>query len=217
MSLVLRTAKISLIIQIIAGIFLVMSLFYKLKPEDQILKKIAILELVVQVIEALFYVLIIRMISKGNLDTSFRYRDWFFSTPTMLISTLLYLKYLDKKPVEVKETFKENKCNISIILGFNALMLIFGYMGEKGILPKYPVFLLGTLFLTISFGGLYEHAKKTKIGTIFLGIMFTIWAMYGVAFLLPLNPKNVSYNILDLFSKNFYGIFIFFVIALKKN
>ena len=47
---------------------------------------------------------------------------------------------MDKKPVDVKETFKENKCNISIILGFNALMLIFGYMGEKGIIPKYPIY-----------------------------------------------------------------------------
>ncbi len=108
MKLVVNTAIISLIVQIIAGVFLVFSYFYKLKPEDMILKTIVSMELIVQIIEAIFYVFIIRKFSKGDIDTSFRYKDWYFSTPLMLISTLLFLKWLDKKPVDLKETIDDD-------------------------------------------------------------------------------------------------------------
>lgn len=215
MSLVLNSAIFSLVVQIIAGIFLVMSYFYKLHPDDMVLKSIVTLELIVQVIEGFFYLFLIKMFAKGEMDTSFRYRDWFFSTPVMLISTLLFLKWLDKKPVDIKETFEENKLNITGVVVFNALMLIIGFLGEKGIVSKTPVFILGTLFLIGSFGCLYKHAKNTKYGKIFLGIMFFIWSLYGFAFLLPTKAKNISYNILDLFSKNFYGVFLYIVIAAK--
>lgn len=38
------------------------------------------------------------------------------------------------------------------------------------------------------------------------------WGFYGLAFLLPVNARNISYNFLDLFAKNFYGVFIYIVI-----
>ena len=38
--------------------------------------------------------------------------------------------------------------------------------------------------------------------------MACIWSLYGVAAMLPSNYKNFSYNILDIFSKNFYGLYI---------
>jgi hypothetical protein len=45
--------------------------------------------------------------------------------------------------------------------------------------------------------------------------MFGIWALYGVAFLCPSVVKNVSYTILDIFAKNFFGIFLYYIIANK--
>jgi hypothetical protein len=38
------------------------------------------------------------------------------------------------------------------------------------------------------------------------------WSLYGVAAFLPYSPKNTMYNILDLFSKNLLGIFLFYII-----
>jgi bacteriorhodopsin len=36
--------------------------------------------------------------------------------------------------------------------------------------------------------------------------------VYGIAALLPYNVKNAMYNILDLFAKNFFGIFLAYVL-----
>ena len=42
--------------------------------------------------------------------------------------------------------------------------------------------------------------------------MFFVWSLYGVAALLGDKLKNISYNILDIFAKNFYGLFLYFFI-----
>ena len=50
--------------------------------------------------------------------------------------------------------------------------------------------------------------------------LLLIWALYGVAAYFDHIPKNISYNILDVISKNFYGLYIFFKIrdlAIIKN
>jgi hypothetical protein len=46
--------------------------------------------------------------------------------------------------------------------------------------------------------------------------MFFIWALYGVAFLLPSIPKNIGYTILDILAKNFFGIFLAYAIYSKS-
>lgn len=234
MNLVVKSAIWSFIIQVIAGIFLVMAFFYKLTEGDLILRIIVILELVVQVIEAIFYVFIIKKFASGDIDTSFRYYDWFFSTPMMLISTLLFLVYLRTKPFDKKESFKEkegekpeevdlnvknifmkNKLLISAMVIFNTLMLVVGFMGENKKMGKIPVFWIGAVFMILSFGCLGVFAGNEMLGKLFTSIMFVIWAMYGVAFLMPLTKKNIWYNILDLFSKNFYGVFLYIVMVVK--
>ena len=94
-------------------------------------------------------------------------------------------------------------------------MLILGYLGEKGKVSKMNAFIYGTLFLIISFGCLSKFTKNEQYGNIFVGIMFFIWALYGIAFLRPLSEKNIWYNILDLFSKNFYGVFLYVIMVIK--
>ena len=228
MNLVVKTAIFSFIVQVISGIFLIMAFFYEIKKGDLILKTIVSLELIVQILEGIFYLFIIKKFSKGNFDTSFRYYDWFLSTPTMLISTMLFLIYLRTKPFDKKEGLEEEKVDLDLksifsnnkllitgIVGFNALMLILGYLGEKGKVSKMNAFIYGTLFLIISFGCLSKFTKNEQYGNIFVGIMFFIWSLYGIAFLRPLSEKNIWYNILDLFSKNFYGVFLYVIMVIK--
>jgi bacteriorhodopsin len=38
------------------------------------------------------------------------------------------------------------------------------------------------------------------------------WSLYGVAALLPYDTKNSMYNILDLFAKNFLGVFLVYIL-----
>jgi len=45
---------------------------------------------------------------------------------------------------------------------------------------------------------------------------FFFWSLYGVAALLPYYIKNTFYNILDLFAKNFFGLFLSYIILSKS-
>jgi bacteriorhodopsin len=78
-------------------------------------------------------------------------------------------------------------------------------------------FILGFGALSASFGIIWsnyaKHSEKTR--SIFW-IMFGLWAMYGVAFLFPPAAKNIGYTVLDIFAKNFFGIFLYYMIRSKS-
>ena len=42
--------------------------------------------------------------------------------------------------------------------------------------------------------------------------MASIWSIYGIAALFNFKIKNAFYNILDIFSKNFYGLFLAYLV-----
>jgi hypothetical protein len=120
---------------------------------------------------------------------------------------------------KVTNLFEFAKGNLKQIIGIvilNFLMLLFGFLGELGIISKPVAFTLGTLALFGSFGIIYtnyaKYSKKTQ--NIFL-IMFGLWSMYGFAFLLPEVPKNVGYTIIDIFAKNFFGLYLYYKISQK--
>ena len=93
-------------------------LFKKINIKDFVLKEILLLEGVVQLIEYLFYVWVIFAIHNLNKVTPRRYIDWSFSTPIMLISTIVFMKYQENKEKNIDKSFrmidffKENKINI---------------------------------------------------------------------------------------------------------
>jgi bacteriorhodopsin len=39
-----------------------------------------------------------------------------------------------------------------------------------------------------------------------------VWFIYGLAALMSYKTKNIMYNILDLFAKNFFGIYLGIVV-----
>jgi bacteriorhodopsin len=77
----------------------------------------------------------------------------------------------------------------------------------------------GSIFFVLAFKELHFFVKDNQLNKIIFYIMFSIWSLYGVAFLLSYENKNSLYNILDLLSKNFYGLFLFGLIYYlsKKN
>ena len=219
-TLVYKTIYLSLIVQIITTIISFNGLIIKLKKKDFVLKEILVLEGVVQLIESCFYVWVIFSIHDLNKVTPRRYIDWTFSTPIMLISTIVFMKYqeykeknIDKK-LKMIDFFKEHKYNIAKIFIYNGLMLLFGFLGETGIIDKRIGITIGFIFFYLSFNLIYkEYAKKSELGKKLFTFLVIVWGLYGVAAMSDIKTKNISYNILDIISKNFYGLFIYYKIT----
>ena len=214
----------SLIIQLITGIIGISGINYKLDKKDDILKSALKLETLVQLVEFIFYVYLVYSIHNKivpNTITSIRYFDWMITTPTMLLSTIIYLKYNEEKEknktIELFDLLKSEKNNILKILFANWMMLLFGYLGEINVIDIKYTTSIGFIFFAYMFKLLYSnYAVKTEEGLKLYWPMFFIWSLYGVAAVFDFNIKNTSYNILDIFAKNFYGIFLFFLIKSKS-
>lgn len=214
------TVYASLIIQILTGVGNIWILQFNTPDDANLIRELVYSELAVQIIEVIFYFwLAYNLLSVKNI-TPKRYYDWIFTTPTMLITLIAYFIYLRYK--------NENKCtsniglldiiskewyNILIICLLNALMLIIGYLGEIGTLALTHSVLLGSIMFIAYFYLIYKNYVKDVEGTSEIFYTFAIlWSLYGVAATLPYDWKNISYNILDLFSKNFFGVFLTYVL-----
>jgi hypothetical protein len=197
------------------------------------------METIVQLIEGIFYVWLVKQFRFIDIEniTSKRYVDWFITTPTMLFALCIYLDYLrniNKENIQnyisdnksttptnsfelLYETFQKNKSIIIPILILNVLMLLFGYLGEVKLINNYLAVFLGFLPFFAMFYIIYEnYAKFTKNGETLFWYFSVIWSLYGIAAIMPYFWKNISYNILDIFAKNFFGIFLAFIV-IKHN
>jgi len=230
------TVYASLFVQIITGIFDFYVLKLNVVPSMMILKDLLLLELIVQIIEGSFYIwLAYSFVSIENI-TPHRYYDWFLTTPTMLITFSIYLIYL-KNEYEQKlntdtnttktinnnnndtfvEILQKNAYILIPILFLNALMLIFGYLGEINIIKEKMAVLCGFIPFVLCFTIIYEkYAKYSEQGLILFWYFVSVWSLYGVAALFPYNLKNIFYNILDLFAKNFFGLYLAYIIWHNK-
>ena len=92
-------------------------------------------------------------------------------------------------------------------------MLLFGFLGESGIIDKRIGIPIGFVFFYLSFDLIYqEYGKKSELGKKLFIFLVVVWGLYGVAAMTDLNTKNISYNMLDIIAKNFYGLFIYYII-----
>jgi hypothetical protein len=147
-----------------------------------------------------------------------RYYDWFITTPTMLFSTIAFFKYKQnlleqhETPLTLKQFISENYKNILTIFVLNFLMLLFGYLGETAVIDNYVAVFIGFVFFALMFYIIYEdYAIPSQEFTMFYLTTF-VWAIYGFVALLDPTMKNNTLNILDLIAKNFFGIYIYYVI-----
>ena len=222
-SLIYITGIMSLIIQILTGAFDYYVLRLKVPQTLMLLKKLLLLEFIVQIVEGSFYVWMVYNFTKIVDITHFRYYDWFITTPTMLYTYsfyLLYLKYKEENKEindNMYELIKENlKILIPVIL-LNAVMLAFGYLGEIKKMSKYLAAFLGFIPFILMFYIIYiNYAVFSPEGIQTFWYFCGIWSLYGVASILPYTIKNIMYNILDLFAKNFFGIFLAYVLLVSN-
>lgn len=215
----LLTLIISIIVQFITFILEIFSLFIKVPTTLNLIKQLLIIEVIVQIIESFFYIWLVLNLNKIIDITPKRYIDWSITTPTMLVSLIFYLIYLTNREnnsennLDIFTLFYQHSNNIIIILVLNWLMLLFGYLGEIRIIPTILGVILGFIPFLIYYYIIYsEYAYKTSKGKYLFLYFFIFWSLYGIVAILPYYIKNSFYNILDLFSKNFFGLFLSYLI-----
>jgi bacteriorhodopsin len=217
-ALVETTTKASVIVQLVTGAFGLAGLTYTLPKEHAVLTQLLGLEMLVQVIELLFYFYFVSYFHLDALAT-IRYLDWFISTPIMLFTMAAYFTYKNKDEQRNKEENKEglslrdfylvNSTSLWTIFIANFAMLLFGYLGEVGTLNTLSAFTLGTGAFFVSFYTLYDKfAKFSEYSRILFSIMFVLWSGYGLGFLFSTVTKNIVFNGLDILAKNFFGVFL---------
>ena len=188
------TVKASIIVQLITGIVTLWAVFFKLAPKDMILHDIVLMETIVQFIELAFYIFISYYLVKISVSdvTPLRYFDWIFTTPTMLLSTIMFFDYKnnqvknrendksdekehmstlnkseqlkENKPVRFFEFLKKHKNTTILIFIYNFMMLMFGYLGEVGKINLYFANIIGFVFFGLTFYTMWDkYVKESKV------------------------------------------------------
>ena len=213
-----NTLILSIVIQVVTGVIDTIALF--VTSAVPVLRQLLLLEFIVQIVESFFYIWLYFNFNEVSNVTPKRYIDWAITTPTMLIELIIYLIYLkdkesgaDVRKLNLLNLLIENSSAISYVLFLNWLMLIFGYLGEVKILDTLTGVLLGFVPFLIYYAIIYfKYAIQSKSGWKLFWYFFIFWSLYGVVALLPYYIKNALYNILDLFAKNFFGLFLSYII-----
>ena len=176
-----------------------------------------------------------------------RYIDWFFTTPVMLVSTALFFEWQkggsgggdgkDSGAFSLWNWLGENQSDVWGMVLANGIMLAVGFLQEMGVLDIVTSSVVGFAALGVSFwvlgrlrpqgdrsGGDGRDGESALLGKRGDGMsgwlypfMYVVWALYGVAAMLPSLWKNVMYNVLDLFAKNFYGMYVSWLILTRAG
>jgi bacteriorhodopsin len=196
-----------------------------LRTKDAKIRHILNLETCISIVATLFYGMFISKINeiqnKNTIDNNkdnnkelnnkefnykdintTRYIDWSITTPIMLLVLLLAFCYNNKKNVIFWKFL--------IVLVLNYGMLFFGYLGENKKINKITATTIGFLFFFALYYYIYVNyiqEFKSFDNQIIYWSFFIFWSLYGVVYWLNERNKNIFYNILDLFSKCFVGIF----------
>lgn len=247
--------KVSIAVQVISAVIQFFPMFMNVPPAYMILKQLLILENIVQVVQGSFYAWLVYNIKNETNITSKRYMDWVITTPIMLITLICYMIFLRKNnknienmqnmqniqgiqgiedtkntqnQVDIFTILRENGGVIITIVLLNAIMLLFGYLGEINVIPIVWGILIGFIPFIIYYYIIYikfvkkdmnasEHQSNinTTILKLFLYFVF-FWSLYGLIGFLPYYIKNTLYNIIDLFSKNFFGLLLSYLIFVNS-
>jgi len=217
--MILTSGIVSLIVQFIVGVIDYLAINKEIEPKDEILKDLLKVELFVQVIEFIFYIWLIFYFNQVSKNiTPFRYLDWSITTPLMLITLSAYLYHDGSKSTRLSDFVSNHKDSMFKIVALNAMMLVVGLIGEFNYLNPYVSTALGFIPFTLNFKYIKDtflaSSQDTLKNALFYWFVF-FWSLYGVFALMNYTNKNTGYNILDIFAKNFFGLFLAYAIWLK--
>jgi len=151
----------------------------------------------VTMIASMHYYLMIQ--NKENVQV-YRYFDWFFTTPVLLIDLCLLLDIYD--PMFVFE-----------LIVYNTVMLGVGFAGELNYIGLWPSTIIGFVPLGIMFARLRVRLMSqnhTKDQRDLLNVFFGLWSLYGLNNLVTnRTASNAVFNGLDFLTKGAFGLYIY--------
>ena len=210
---------ISLFVQLSTLLFDVYALTRTVTSSVEVIKTLLKIETIVQLIELSFYIWYSYNFHSVAEATFYRYYDWMFTTPLMLFTTTVYYDYQsktdeEKEKMSVYQFLQENWKSLFIIGVFNFIMLFYGYLYERNVIDLITSTVLGFAGFAGSFYVIYDKfASKTPKNLPLYLFMLIVWSLYGVAAMFTPAWKNISYNILDIIAKNFYGVFLGYLVV----
>jgi bacteriorhodopsin len=214
----------SIAVQLILLVILAYNTNIKVPPELEVLREAFRFEYYVSIIEFVGYLLIGYMLLYKKSVTVYRYADWFFTTSILLISlsyVFLYRLYKEKdktKELTNEYIFTKYRPILQSLFLSNFFMLLFGFLGEMKKIPYWIGYILGMICFIITFTTLSNNfVKENKANDDLFTIFMLIWLFYGFAYLMPYKSKNMFYNLLDLVSKNMFGLYILYIIQQEKQ
>ena len=167
--------------------------------QDKLTKKQRIslqLSTFVTIIASMHYYLMIQ--NKDNIEI-YRYFDWFFTTPILLIDLCILLDIED--PYFILE-----------IIVYNTLMLLFGFLSEINYLSVMSGTVLGFVPFVLIFKRINDKLgdKTTEEQYDLFHTFFFLWSLYGINHIVKNDEiKNANYNVLDFTTKGMFGLYIY--------
>ena len=147
------------------------------------------------------------MITTKSSPVSYRYLDWFFTTPILLLDLCILLDIYDYDFIVKIGTL-------------NTLMILFGFLGEINLITMFKSTILGFIPFILIFYMIKQnleeknkYSKEQKIINNRIYYTFAgLWALYGITHLVQsLEIKNTIYNILDLITKGIFALYIYYL------
>lgn len=213
-NLVRYTTFLSIFVQLLTGVVGGYALTKVVPPEHAALQISLTIEMLVQAIELGFYVWLVYHFDVATMAAT-RYFDWIFTTPLMLVALLLYFKYEEYRTRGMDTTkvwrdfLRDDGIVIAKVVVSNALMILLGYLGEKGVVDKMFATISGFIAMAYAFYTMYVHAaSNSAIGMRVFSFVAVVWSLYGVAYVFPDAPKNIALNGLDVVAKNIFGAYL---------
>ena len=168
------------------------------------------LETCISVVAGYFYSVFVDKIAKSEekmilMDWSeisqIRYIDWAITTPFMLLALCLVLSTNINKKICLP--------TMLTIIALNYTMLYSGYLGEMKTISIFLAEVVGFGAFFAMFGLIFKQYVMSSVNVAnraLFGMYFSIWSLYGVAYLLDEEYKNITMNYLDLTAKCLIGL-----------
>ena len=133
-----------------------------------------------------------------NTETNlrlFRYLDWSLTVPLMVNQMMLL-------------SSNKGTYNLAYCIFTSVLMLVFGFLGESGLLPKVFAGVVGTLFALFTFLPLFNQIDKRTNKIYYL--LMVGWLFYPIVYFLS-DSLNIiiMYSVVDLVVKIGFASYLY--------
>lgn len=164
-------------------------------------------------------------VETGTSPTVFRYIDWLLTVPLLIVEFYLILRAVTD--VAASLFWK-------LFVG-SLVMLVFGYLGEAGIMAAWPAFIIGCLawfyMIYVLWGGEGAAARDASgnaaVQSAYNTMMYIIiigWVVYPAGYFLGYlaggvneGTLNLVYNLADFINKILFGIVIWAAAVSDNN